>query len=80
LTAWQTSVANGISPIKPHQKRSGRVSAIHSNGRTIRIADAHRDDGKRFIVHVDEKLSAFVELEGQVLTVTFYFESIHADP
>jgi hypothetical protein len=43
------------------------------------VADAHRDDGRRFIVHADEKLSAFVELERQVLTVTFYLESIHAD-
>jgi hypothetical protein len=41
----------------------GCVSAIDSEGRRIWIADAHRDDGKRFIVHSDEKLSAFVELE-----------------
>jgi hypothetical protein len=27
------------------------------------IADAHRDDGKRFVVRADEKLTAFVELE-----------------
>ncbi len=59
--------------------RLGWVSAIDSNGRTIWIADAHRDDGKRFIVHADEKLSAFVELERQVLTVTFYLASIQAD-
>ena len=39
------------------------VSAIDSNGRTIWIADAHRDDGKRFVVHADEKLTAFLELE-----------------
>jgi hypothetical protein len=26
-------------------------------------ADAHRDDGKRFIVSADEKLTAFLELE-----------------
>jgi hypothetical protein len=32
-------------------------------GRTIWIADAHRDDGKRFVVHADEKLTAFLELE-----------------
>ena len=57
----------------------GCVSAVDSRGRTIWIADAHRDDGKRFIVHADEKLSAFVELEREVLTVTFYLESIHAD-
>ena len=32
-------------------------------GGTIGIADAHRDDGKRFVVHADEKLTALVELE-----------------
>jgi hypothetical protein len=57
----------------------GCVSAIDIKGRTIWIADAHRDDGKRFIVCTDEKLSAFVELERQVLTMTFYLESIQAD-
>jgi hypothetical protein len=41
----------------------GYVSAIDSNWRTIWIADAHRDDGKRFIVHADDKLTAFLELE-----------------
>ena len=30
-------------------------------------------------MHADEKLSAFVELERQVLTVTFYLDSIDAD-
>jgi hypothetical protein len=35
-------------------------------------------DGRRSIVHADEKLSAFVELEREVLTVTFYLESIRA--
>jgi len=34
-----------------------------SSGQTIWIADAHRDDGNRFIVHADEKLTAFLELE-----------------
>ena len=28
----------------------GYVSAVDSAGRTIFVADAHRDDGKRFIV------------------------------
>jgi hypothetical protein len=32
----------------------GGVSAVDSNGRTIWIADAHRDDGKRFVVRADE--------------------------
>ena len=44
----------------------GYVSAIDSNGRTIWIADAHRDDGKRFGVRADEKLTAFIELESAV--------------
>lgn len=56
----------------------GWVSAIDSSGQTIWIVDAHRDDGRRFVVHADEILSAFVELERQLLTVTFYLESIHA--
>ena len=30
------------------------------------IADAHRGDGKRFVVHADEKLTAFVELESAI--------------
>lgn len=54
----------------------GCVSTINSKGQTIWIVDAHRGDGKRFVVHADEKLSAFVELEREVLTVTFYLESI----
>ena len=41
----------------------GCVSAIDSNGRTIRIVDAHRDNGQRFVVHADEVLMAVVELE-----------------
>jgi hypothetical protein len=44
----------------------GCVSAVDSQWRTIWIADAHRDDGKRFIVRADEKLTAFVELERAV--------------
>jgi hypothetical protein len=41
----------------------GCVLALDSAGRTIWIEDAHRDDGKRFIVHADEKRPAFLELE-----------------
>ena len=54
----------------------GCVSALDCEGRTIFVADAHRDDEKRFIVHADEKLSAFVELEREALTTTFYLQSI----
>ena len=41
----------------------GCVSAIDSEGRTIWIVDARRDDGKRFVVRSDEMLTAFLELE-----------------
>ncbi len=44
----------------------GCVSAIDSKGRTIFVADAHRDDGKRFVVRADEKLTAFLELESAI--------------
>jgi hypothetical protein len=41
----------------------GCVATVDSNGQTIFVADAHRDDGKRFVVHSDNKLSVFLELE-----------------
>jgi hypothetical protein len=41
----------------------GWVSAIDVEGRTIWIVDAHRDDGRRFIVRADEMLTAFLELQ-----------------
>jgi hypothetical protein len=44
----------------------GWVSAVDSEGRTIWIADAPRDDGKRFAVRADEKLTAFLELESAI--------------
>jgi hypothetical protein len=34
--------------------------------RTIFVADAHCDNGKRFVVHAEEKLTAFLELESVV--------------
>jgi hypothetical protein len=40
----------------------GYVSAIDSEGPTIWITDAHRDNGKRFVVRADEILTAFIEL------------------
>ena len=56
---WET-IADNLSKA---ERSLGCVSAIDSNGRTIWIADAHRDDGQRFIVHADDKLTAFLELE-----------------
>jgi hypothetical protein len=40
----------------------GCVSAVDFGGRTIFVADAHRDDGIHFVVRADDKLTAFREL------------------
>jgi hypothetical protein len=47
----------------------GWVSAVDCQGRTIWIADAHRDDGKRYVVQADEKLTTFLELESAICGV-----------
>ncbi len=54
--------------ILPEQSRLelGLLSALDSQARTIRIADAHRDDEKHFVVHANEKLTAFLELESAI--------------
>jgi hypothetical protein len=41
------------------------MSALDREGPTIWIAYAHRD-GSRFVVHADEKLTAFVALESGI--------------
>ena len=43
----------------------GRVQRC-TRMRTIWIVDAHRVDGKRFVVRADEKLTAFLELESAI--------------
>jgi hypothetical protein len=50
----------------------GWVWAVDLQGRTIWIVDAHRGDGKRFVVRADEKLTAFVELGATI------FQSVDA--
>jgi hypothetical protein len=59
---WET-IANNLSKAGWSW---GYVSAVDWEGRTIWIVDAHRGDGKRFVVRGDEKLTAFVELESQL--------------
>jgi hypothetical protein len=45
------------------------------------MADAHRGDGKRFIVRADEKLSVFVELEStRVLDARRFIDSAQWSP
>jgi hypothetical protein len=41
----------------------GMTTATAAQARTLFIVDAHRDDGRRFVVRSDELLTAFLELE-----------------
>ena len=41
----------------------GYVSAVDREGRTVWIVDAHRNNGRRFIVRSDGLLTAFREME-----------------
>ena len=50
-----------------------------SAGRTTWMADAYRD-GKRFIIHADEKLTAFVELGPRFTQVQGDLLSIDVKP
>ena len=56
---WETIADNLRNPARVW---AGSQPSI-PRGRTIWIVDAHRDDGKRFVVRAEEKLTAFLELE-----------------
>ena len=72
-TAWSLLCKN--CPIaKPGWR--GCVPAIDSNTRTIWIVDAHRDDGKSFVVHADEKLTAIVNLESAICAVGVWLQQL----
>jgi hypothetical protein len=72
IKCWKSSQTGSARPVGVWTG----FPAVGSSGRTISIVDAHRGDGARFTVRAEEKLTAFVELERQVLTMTFYLESI----
>jgi hypothetical protein len=44
----------------------GCVSSTDHEGRQFWVVAAEREDAGRFIVHVDEKLTAFLELESTI--------------
>ncbi|HZS17275.1 MAG TPA: hypothetical protein VFA51_05010 [Candidatus Udaeobacter sp.] len=48
----------------------GWVSTLNCDGQTTWVVDAHRDDGKRFVVRADELLTGFLELEALVRNET----------
>jgi len=65
-----TTTQGNPSRIQWHLSKAGwslgYVSVVDCEGRTIWIADAHRGDGKRFVVRADEKLTAFLELQAAI--------------
>jgi hypothetical protein len=62
LRGWEVVADN----LKKAEFSLGWVSAVDSQGRTIWIVDAHRDDGKRFVVRADESLIALLELQAAI--------------
>jgi hypothetical protein len=48
----------------------GCSSEIDATGRVVYTADAYRNDGKRFTVVADDKLTAFLELQRIALEKT----------
>jgi hypothetical protein len=48
--------------------RCGCISSTDHEGRQFWVVAAEREDALRFIVHADEKLTAFLELEAAVRT------------
>jgi len=54
-----TGVAPGSWPVSV----GASFQPLIQTGKTIFVADAHCDDGKRFIVSGEEKPTAFLELE-----------------
>jgi hypothetical protein len=56
----------GAKVLRCRADACGQRKKVCENGaavRTLFVADTHRDDGKRFVVRPDEKLTAFLELE-----------------
>jgi hypothetical protein len=60
---WSTTISKATDNLSKAGWSWGCVATVDSNGQTIFVADAHRDNGKRFIVTADEKLRAFLELQ-----------------
>jgi hypothetical protein len=61
----QTLADRGALELANSLEGTGRLGLGFQQA-TIWIADAHRNDGKRFAVHAEEKLTAFMELESVI--------------
>ena len=56
------------SYLKPKLRGRSENFASVPTGERVWSTDAHRGDGKRFVVHADEKLTAFLKLEAAIRT------------
>ena len=65
---WETIAGN----LKKAGWSLGWVTAIDSDGRMIWIANAHRDNRRRFVAHADKKLAAHRRSEGYSQTRIFH--------
>jgi hypothetical protein len=60
------------SVLGSHSDRGlGSVAALDCAERKNWIVDGHRDDGKRFVVQADDKLTAFLEFEAAISGTRF---------
>ena len=65
MQAEKTEITERVSKIIFMDARLSETVASWQ-GNLLIDADAHRDNGKRFVVRADEKLTAFVELESAI--------------
>jgi len=72
------SPREGVGIIAGNLSKAGWNWGWRRNGQTIFVADAHRDDGKRFVVRADDKLAAFAELEAEISHVQASAEPVAA--
>jgi hypothetical protein len=54
-----------------YEKSSTTNALIMPTAGAIFVTDAHRDDGKRYVVRAQEKLTAFVEPESAIRRLGF---------
>jgi hypothetical protein len=53
------------------------MTTTDRKGRGIWVVAAEREDAGRFIVHADEKLTAFLELEAAIRGVSLFHAPMH---
>jgi hypothetical protein len=61
---WEIIIEN----LRNSDWRCGSISSTDHDGRQFWVVAAEREDAGRFIVHADEELLAFLELESAIQT------------